>query len=434
MVMQSGFSWSLFAIICAILCVISVAAMKFKRVQSSRRQGTANGISIARHSVHYEIREISRIRDALGAVVADTLLQKLADQIAAELKSGQALLVGPTSISFSFSAEEDARAALMREPAAGTLTCKTSVYGIEFCCSAMVTMSSSGTDNSTEADPIVQAQTAEQGRDARLELLRALPDALANGRITQEYQPKRELRTGKINSAEALLRWRRSDGSLVHTGHLIELVEMTGAIREVTLWTIRQAVADGKRLRDDGHALTIFVNMSGGLLSDVAYCQSVLELVADEQSSIGIEITETAVINDPAIAIDNLRAFALAGIAVAIDDFGAGLSSLEYLQQLPACELKIDRNFIAKLSTSNRNPLIVKATIDLAHALEMKVTAEGVEDPLSLALLKVMGCDMAQGYLVSPPLPVADLTEYLAENDKFLSLEASIDDARQGIV
>jgi diguanylate cyclase len=237
-----------------------------------------------------------------------------------------------------------------------------------------------------------------------------------------------------VHSVEALLRWRRHDGSLAHTGNLIELIETTGAIRDVTLWTLRQAIGDSKRLFQEGHDLTIFINMSGGLLSDTTYCQSVQKLVESANCNIGIEITETAVINDPATAIENLREFARAGISVAIDDFGAGLSSLEYLQQLPACELKIDRGFIAKLSSSNRNPLIVKATIDLAHALEMKVTAEGVDDPLGLALLKVMGCDMAQGYLVSPPLPVANLAEYLAENDRLLSLEVSIDDTRQGIV
>jgi diguanylate cyclase len=221
---------------------------------------------------------------------------------------------------------------------------------------------------------------------------------------------------------------------MAHTGDLITLIETTGAIKDVTLWTVQQAIADSKRLRHNGHDLAVFINMSGGLLSDTDYCQSVQKLVKDAGCNIGIEITETAVINDPATAIENLREFARAGIAVAIDDFGAGLSSLEYLQQLPACELKIDRNFIAKLSSSNRNPLIVKATIDLAHALEMKVTAEGVDDPLSLALLKVMGCDMAQGFLISPPLPVAELSEYLAENEKLLSQKAAVDEARQGTV
>lgn len=361
-------------------------------------------------------------------------MQKLADRLASELQADQRPSVGPTSISCSIAAVDQDKASVMLQRAMAALANKATVSGIDFYCSANASILPSRSGVAVSLDEPLTRHTAEQRRDARLDLLRALPDALKTGQISMEYQPKRELRTGHVHSVEALLRWRRHDGSLAHTGNLIELIETTGAIRDVTLWTLRQAIADSKGLFQEGHDLTIFINMSGGLLSDTPYCQSVQKLVESANCNIGIEITETAVINDPATAIENLREFARAGISVAIDDFGAGLSSLEYLQQLPACELKIDRGFIAKLSSSNRNPLIVKATIDLAHALEMKVTAEGVDDPLGLALLKVMGCDMAQGYLVSPPLPVAELSKYLAENDRLLSLEMSIDDPQQGIV
>ncbi|WP_294289728.1 EAL domain-containing protein, partial [uncultured Sphingomonas sp.] len=103
------------------------------------------------------------------------------------------------------------------------------------------------------------------------------------------------------------------------------------------------------------------------------------------------------------------------GIAVAIDDYGSGLSSLSYLKQLPACELKIDKLFITQLTSSNRDPLIVRSTIDLAHALEMEVVAEGVETPATLALLTVMGCDMIQGYLISRPIGLEALIHFLTE-------------------
>ena len=166
-------------------------------------------------------------------------------------------------------------------------------------------------------------------------------------------------------------------------------------------------------MHGSGFAVRTYVNFSGSLLSSPDIADTIIKAIDGNADKVGIEITETAVIADPDQALRSLEAIASAGIAIAIDDFGAGVSSLEYLQRLPANELKIDRNFIGSLSTSHRNPLIVKATIDLAHALEMKVTAEGVEDQLSMALLRVMGCDMVQGYLVSRPLTLADLLQYL---------------------
>ncbi|RYD46029.1 MAG: EAL domain-containing protein, partial [Sphingomonadales bacterium] len=133
-------------------------------------------------------------------------------------------------------------------------------------------------------------------------------------------------------------------------------------------------------------------------------------------AKIGFEITETAVIRDPQSAIGHLKRFADIGIVIAIDDYGAGLSSLAYLKQLPASELKIDKLFVTQLTSSNRDPLIVRSTIDLAHALEMEVTAEGVETPSALALLSVMGCDMVQGYLISRPVGFDAFQKFLDED------------------
>ena len=123
-----------------------------------------------------------------------------------------------------------------------------------------------------------------------------------------------------------------------------------------------------------------------------------------------------AVIRDPQSAIANLQIFADQGITIAIDDYGAGLSSLAYLKQLPARELKIDKMFVLQLTSSNRDPLIVRSTIDLAHALEMEVTAEGVETQAAMALLSVMGCDMVQGYLISRPVSIEAFRQFLRDD------------------
>ena len=151
------------------------------------------------------------------------------------------------------------------------------------------------------------------------------------------------------------------------------------------------------------------------LLSDARFVRQACALIVSSGARLGFEITETSVIRDPESAIRNLQVFADIGIVIAIDDYGAGLSSLAYLKQLPARELKIDKLFVTQLTSSNRDPLIVRSTIDLAHALEMEVVAEGVETPAAMALLTVMGCDMIQGFLISRPIGLEALLPFLAE-------------------
>ncbi|RYG75829.1 MAG: EAL domain-containing protein, partial [Alphaproteobacteria bacterium] len=139
---------------------------------------------------------------------------------------------------------------------------------------------------------------------------------------------------------------------------------------------------------------------------------------------------DRSVIRDPDSAIRHLQRFADIGVTLAIDDYGAGLSSLAYLKKLPARELKIDKMFVMQLTSSNRDPLIVRSTIDLAHALEMEVVAEGVETPSALALLTVMGCDMVQGFLISRPLGYDGFRKFLDQNSLFDGAQGSPSFAR----
>jgi EAL domain-containing protein (putative c-di-GMP-specific phosphodiesterase class I) len=257
---------------------------------------------------------------------------------------------------------------------------------------------------------------AEEGCD-EVALIRDLRRAIEEGELRLFYQPKLRSRTNTIDSAEALLRWPDREGGPVSIERLIRLAESTGAIRDLTEWVVGQAVADQARLAQAGYDLTIYANISGVLLPDAGFARRVLGMTAAARSRIGFEVTETAVIGDPAGALANLHAFADGGIKIAIDDYGSGLSSLSYLKQLPAHELKIDRMFVSGLVDSHRDPLLVRSSIDLAHALDMEVTAEGVDDPMALSLLRVMGCDMVQGYLISHPLPIDGLERFLAEFD-----------------
>ncbi|MGI4877340.1 MAG: EAL domain-containing protein [Janthinobacterium lividum] len=255
-------------------------------------------------------------------------------------------------------------------------------------------------------------------RKNRRRLLRELPAALDNDEIFLVYQPKLRLRTGEIDGVEALVRWKHPLLGGISRNVLIPLIEKSGKIRDLTVWVVRRAITEQRRLHDRGRALSVYVNISGALLTDAEFVRDVCALAATAAGPLGFEITETAFIDNPSVAMRNLRRFAEQGIAISIDDYGSGLSSLAYLKELPARELKIDKMFISGMTTSHRDPLIVRSTIDLAHALDMAVVAEGVESPATLALLKVMGCDFAQGFLISPALPIGELETFLLENDK----------------
>ena len=235
-------------------------------------------------------------------------------------------------------------------------------------------------------------------------LVRELPRAIAAGELFLQYQPKVHIRRQEIAGAEALIRWEHPTRGLIMPGEFIAAAEEAGSIAALTIWTIKQVIADQRRLATAGYDIPVFVNISGVLLADSDFVAQACTMLRGSEAKIGFEITETAVIRDPATALKHLQEFADIGIPVAIDDYGAGLSSLAYLKQLPASELKIDKMFVTQLTSSNRDPLIVRSTIDLAHAMEMEVTAEGVETPAAMALLGVMGCDLVQGFLISRPL------------------------------
>lgn len=257
----------------------------------------------------------------------------------------------------------------------------------------------------TRLSPVIDRSTLSQ----------ELPAAIAGGQLFLQYQPKVHLRRQEIVSAEALVRWNHPERGLVLPSDFIPSAEESRHIGPLTLWTLRQVIADQRTLATNGHDIPVFINISGVLLGDQPFVAEACRLVQAGGAKIGFEITETSVIRDPDSAIANLNTFADIGIPIAIDDYGAGLSSLAYLKRLPARELKIDKLFVTQLTSSNRDPLIVRSTIDLAHALEMEVTAEGVESPAALALLSVMGCDMAQGYLISRPILLDALVQYLGE-------------------
>jgi EAL domain-containing protein (putative c-di-GMP-specific phosphodiesterase class I) len=257
---------------------------------------------------------------------------------------------------------------------------------------------------------------AAYGDPARnLSLMGEMRRALEADYFHLVHQPKYNFRTGRIDSAESLVRWRHPNRGIIPPDLFVPMAEETGHIRALTEWVLRAAVQDQRRLSEAGWPLTLSVNISARLLSDGDFARSALEVVRRAPHQICFEITETAVIDNPRLALENIELFAAHGLRIAIDDYGSGLSSLAYLKQLPAQELKIDRVFVQTLTNSRRDALLVRSTIELAHGLGMEVTAEGVETPAAFALLAAMNCDLAQGYIVSRPATVDELVAILSD-------------------
>ncbi|MFT3729012.1 MAG: EAL domain-containing protein [Terricaulis sp.] len=260
---------------------------------------------------------------------------------------------------------------------------------------------------------------AAYGDPARnLSLMGEMRRALENGDIQLVHQPKYDFRSGAILSAESLVRWKHPLRGIVSPDLFVPMAEETGHIRALTEWVLQRAIEDQRRMAASGHKLALSINISGRLLADGDFARAAMDLVCNPAHTICFEITETAVIDDPKRALENIDFFASHGVKIAIDDYGSGLSSLAYLKQMPAHELKIDRLFVQNLTNSNRDALLVRSTIDLAHGLGLEVTAEGVETPAAFAMLAAMGCDLAQGYLVSRPATTEELVALLSDEKR----------------
>ena len=234
------------------------------------------------------------------------------------------------------------------------------------------------------------------------------------------YPPKLRLATGRIESLEALIRWDHPTLGAIEPSRFIPVAEKTGDIRELTDWVIDRVLKDRATLPEQAQQKLIFINVSAQLIGDEAFAASLRQRLMPLAKVIGIEITETAVLANPERALRHLNQFADAGVKIAIDDYGVGLSSLSYLKELPASELKLDKLFIADLGQSDRNAMIVQSTINLAHGLGLLVTAEGVDSDKTGQLLKVMGCDLLQGFGIAHPLPIGEVAAFLARDEAAL--------------
>ncbi len=243
----------------------------------------------------------------------------------------------------------------------------------------------------------------------KLTLENQLRQALDNGEFVLHYQPKVHLASGKVTSAEALIRWNDPRTGLVPPGRFIPILEETGLIYEVGRWALRQAIADYLRWRAKGlPAMRIAVNVSPLQLRNHGFIDEIKQAIGIDAHAAGgleLEITESLIMEDVKHNIASLQAVRDLGVSIAIDDFGTGFSSLAYLAKLPVDTLKIDRSFVIDMTVGPQGLALVSTIISLAHSLKLKVVAEGVETDEQSRLLHLLACDEMQGFLFSKPVP-----------------------------
>jgi diguanylate cyclase (GGDEF)-like protein len=270
------------------------------------------------------------------------------------------------------------------------------------------------------------------GIEDRVQMESELHQAIELKQFELYYQPKVDTRTGVVRSAEALIRWVHPSRGLVSPADFIPLAEECGLIGAIGEWVIREACRQARAWQEEGvPSLRISVNLSASQFREVGLVDSIRRALDDVgllARYLEVELTESAVMSDPEQSVAILEQLSAMGVLVSVDDFGTGYSSMSYLRRFPIDKLKIDRVFINEIASRPEDASIVRAIVSLAHSLNLKVVAEGVETPAQLDFLKTAGCDEYQGYHYSRPLPADQFQRLIrdARSHDFLTEEDAV--------
>lgn len=255
----------------------------------------------------------------------------------------------------------------------------------------------------------------------RLSLLSQLDTAIDNGEVWLAYQPQVDLRTGEVIGAEALARWTHPEKGPISPSEFIAAAEAHGRITKLTDFVLERAISSAAAINRRGHEFGIAVNLSARLLADDGLpdrVERMLRVHGLNPAQLTLELTETAAITEADGGIALLGRLKQLGVRLAIDDYGTGLSTLDYLKKIPADEIKIDQSFVRSIRVNRSDLIMVQSTIALAHSLNRKVVAEGVEDGQVLEELRNLGCDLVQGFVVGRPMSVRELVARLAHKQQ----------------
>ena len=269
----------------------------------------------------------------------------------------------------------------------------------------------------------VYLQGDDTGHRQRLAILSELRRAIASDELELHYQPTVETSTGHLVGCEALVRWHHPQKGFIPPSEFIPHAERTGAIRSLTAWVVATALRELRCWQEAGFGIDVAINVSPVDLADPGFADHIAMLLAKTGADAGhvvLEVTESGAMKDLPATLRMMEQLRVLGIRFSIDDFGTGYSSLAHLKRLPVDEVKIDRSFVQELE-AERDDVIVRSTINLGHALNLKVVAEGVEAASSVQMLADLGCDLIQGYFISRPLPTRQFTAWMTARTKSLA-------------
>jgi EAL domain-containing protein (putative c-di-GMP-specific phosphodiesterase class I) len=253
----------------------------------------------------------------------------------------------------------------------------------------------------------------------RVSLVGGLRRAIENDEFLLYCQPKVHIGSAAVCGAEALVRWRHPRDGLIGPGEFVKLAERTGLISPLTHWVLDAAFRQTYAWHQAGIANPLAVNLSAADLRDpklIDHIKGGFATWGSEPDDMQFELTESALMKDPAGALETLLKLKSLGVRLLIDDFGTGYSSLSYLQKLPVDTIKIDQSFISRVTASEQSAEIVRCITELAHTLKLEVVAEGVEDQATWERIAAIGCDVVQGYWVSKPMPVGEFSDWQTQS------------------
>ncbi len=389
-----------------------------------------------------DIRNVREINASLGHHVGDEAVREIARRLCQNSASGDlvARLVANQFLVVSRNCSAD-RALLFAEQLAGMLRGGFHLPSVSLELHVAAGVCCSPEHGRTSRELLRRAQIALEdaeeargrvavyrpGRDQehqrRLALAGDLRRAIDQGELTLVYQPKVSVATRTVSSFEALVRWTHPQLGSVSPAEFVPIAERTGSSRRLTSYVLSAAVQQMAEWRRAGLVLDIAVNLSAPDILDPTLGEEILrtlEAGGVEPNRLALEITESAAVRDAPLAARHMQLLRAAGIRFAIDDYGTGYSSLSQLSRLPVDELKIDRSFMMHAHERRDDASIVRSTVELAHSMGLKVVAEGVENPQGWNLLRRLGCDYAQGYLISRPMPPADVVTFVRRANQLL--------------
>ena len=402
---------------------------------------SAGGEDLRFAFVVIDIDDFKHINDTKGHTVGDTFLRQLAETLLREVRAPHlvarleadefaVVLMGMEDGPQLVAELEHLRRELQRtwrlnnESFVLTVSMGVAIYPlhgrdyptlVQNASTAMHHVKGNGKDGFSVFDPEMRAKSIRY-----LVMQEQLNLALRNGEFTLYYQPQIDLKTGYVRGVEALTRWQHPVRGNIPAGEFIPFAEETNYIGNIGEWAIASAFAQKQQWESQGYNdIKIAINVSGSNLTEAAVVRCIRDNIRKypvDYSGIEIEVTETTVIENIESAIVALQQLKEMGISIALDDFGTGYSSLTYLQRLPIDIVKIDREFISRVSSDSEEAHILKTIIQLAHKLGLKVVAEGVETKEQLALLRKYKCDYGQGYFFARPIAAGDLPQYFAKN------------------